>query len=128
MRSLITHLFVVLLLTTASAQAKDLADATDKLCQKVKACGQEELARQELTPEMRQLMEPMFDGMCQSIVAPYLLSNKSAALESKAVACLNSFLDKSCEDLMENDGGHTKECREFKKAADEAYPNGHPEK
>ena len=108
------------------AHATELSDRVGELCQKMKVCGQEELAKQDLPPEMAQMMEGMFSGMCQAMVAPYVVSAQNAGLEKKAVACLDSFMDKSCQELMQNDGGDTEECQEFQKAADEAYPDGIP--
>lgn len=123
----VTKITVFALLLAATSHlsfADDLAEATDKLCEKMKSCGQQQLKEQNLPPEMAQMMEGMFDGMCQTMVAPYVLSTKDAGLEDKAIACLESFNNKSCDELMKNNGGDTDECKEFEKAANEAYPDG----
>jgi hypothetical protein len=117
-------LAICLSLVSHTLFATSLTEATDELCQTIKTCGQEQLKQQNLPPEMAQMMEGMFDGMCQSMVAPYVLSTKDAGLEDKAIACLESFNSKSCDELMNNNGGDTPECKDFQKAADEAYPDG----
>lgn len=112
---------------SSTAQSRTLTEATETLCSKMRQCGEAELAKQELPPEMRQAMQGMFSGMCQAMIAPYLISTKDAGLEDKATACLDSFVDKSCEDLMENRASETEECEEFQAAAEAAYPEGLPQ-
>jgi hypothetical protein len=119
-------IILLLVFSTFNVHATELSDAVNELCEKMKVCGQEQLAQQDLPPEMAQMMEGMFNGMCQAIVAPYVASTQNAGLEDKAVACLNSFKDRSCQELMENNAGETEECEEFEEAANEAYPDGIP--
>jgi hypothetical protein len=120
----ISTLAVILSTFSLLSHADELSEATDTLCEKMKSCGLAQAKQQNLPPEMEQMMEGMFDGMCKSMVAPYVLSTKDAGLEDKALACLESFNEKSCDELMNNNGGDTEECKEFEKAANEAYPDG----
>ena len=128
MRHTISILSTLTIFIAAGAQARDLGDATNQLCEKIKTCGQQEIAKQDIPPEMRQMMEGMFSGMCQSMVAPYVVSAQHAGLEKKAIACIESIETKSCTDLMENNGAETEECKELEAAAEKAYPEGDPTK
>ena len=121
-----TILIVAATLLTAPGHARDLSEATQQLCEKIKTCGQQEIAKQDIPPEMRQMMEGMFSGMCQSMVAPYVVSAQHAGLEKKAIACIESIETKSCSDLMDNNGAETEECKELEAAAEKAYPEGDP--
>lgn len=124
-RKLLSRLTLcTLVLSSFSTFASNLSEATNELCQKMKSCGQEQLKQQDLPPEMAQMMEGMFDGMCQSMIAPYVQSTENAGLESKAIACVESINAKSCAEIMNNNGGETQACKDFEKAADEAYPDG----
>lgn len=126
-RSLIGIFIVAVIGFASSTQARNLNEATDELCVKIKTCGQEQLKSQGIPPEMQQMMSGMFDTMCKSMTEPYLVSTKDAGLEKMAIACVDSFVTKSCKAIMEGAGGSTPECDEFEAATKEAYPDGLPE-
>ena len=111
------------LLFAGLVQADDIADSSQRICAKVKTCGVAQLEAQGLQSEMVDMMKAMFDGMCQSMVAPYINRANDAGLEKKAMACLDTIEDMSCDQLMNGDGNQTEECKELEKAADEAGLN-----
>ena len=128
MRALLILIFCSSSMVFSSANARSLSEATTQLCEKIKTCGQKAIAEQDIPPEMRQMMEGMFSGMCQSMVAPYVVSAQHAGLEKKAIACIESIETQTCTNLMENDGAETPECKELEAAAEKAYPEGDPTK
>lgn len=110
----------VSLLVVGVAKA-DLDASMDEMCTKMKTCAIDNAKQQGLPAEMEQMMVGMFDGLCKSMMQPYADSIGKAGLENKAEACVDSIVEESCEKLMASKGEHqTKECDEFKKAADEA--------
>ena len=115
-------LFTIFILSTFSyaSNASDMSEASNTICQKVKTCGTAQLESQGLPPEMVVMMKSMFDGMCETMIAPYITQTTDAGLEKKAIACLDTINTMSCEDLMKGQGNETQECKEFEKAADEA--------
>lgn len=126
MRSIVSLLAVVLLFSVAAVSAKDLSEATSELCEKVKTCGYEQLAGQDVPPQVKATMEAMLDGMCESMIQPYVVATEEAGLEKMALACLESVNSQSCQELMEGDSPETPECKEFEAAAEKAYPDGVP--
>lgn len=99
----------------------DMQEKTDQLCEKIKTCSIEQMGPDQ-PPAVIEMMQGMFDGMCASMMAPYMETYTDAGLENKAEACLDTILDASCDDLMANQGEsyESAECQEFKAAADEA--------
>lgn len=115
------HSFAIAALLFSSITHADMTDKLDLMCGKIKQCSLENAGAQDMPPEMQEMMLQMFDGMCKTILQPYYNSVNTAGLEDKANACMDTFLDESCETLMANQGEYTSpECEEFKEAADEA--------
>jgi len=93
---------------------------TDKLCGKVKTCAIEQMGA-EVPPEMIEMMQGMFDGMCATMLAEQYAEIDRAGLEKEASACVDSFMATSCETMMAAEGNFTTPaCDEFKEAADAA--------
>ncbi len=113
-------ILITLFLISNISHADNVADSTARVCQKVKQCGVAQLEQQGLQSEMIDMMKSMFDGMCDSMVAPYVRQANDAGLEKKALACLETIEALSCKQLMNGAGNETKECKELEKAADEA--------
>lgn len=96
----------------------DLDQSMDQMCEKIKTCGKAELAKQDMSAEMQQMMIGMFDGMCQSMFAPHMMTVGKAGLEDKAEACVDSMVDASCDELMADSKEFTSAaCEEFEQAA-----------
>ena len=58
----------LILFFSGYAGADELADAAQGLCDSVKTCALEQIAEEDMTPELRQMMVPMmerFDFMIQ---------------------------------------------------------------
>jgi len=115
-----TFVIAVLMTVSSLAHADKLTEMTGAVCEKIKTCGVAQLEQQGLPAETVQMMKAMFDGMCTSMVSPYINRTLDAGLEKKAVACLDSIQSMSCPDLMQGGADNSAECKEFEKAADEA--------
>ena len=62
-------LLPVLSMLCVYAAADDLGEAAQGLCDAVKRCAMEQIDKEDLTPEMRQMMEPMLENMCITMQA-----------------------------------------------------------
>jgi len=118
-----TLLFSFALSFAGTAQAENISNSSQRVCQKIKSCGVAQLEEQGLQPEMVEMMKGMFDGMCESMVAPYIGRANDAGLEDKGIACLDAIETMSCEQLMSGAGNETEACKELEQAADEAGLN-----
>lgn len=88
-------------------------DASNSMCQKVKSCALESMQKEEdLTPQMRAMMEGMLEGMCTNI-KEYADVGKSHSLLKPAAQCLESMSALSCGAFESDAMAETKECREF---------------
>ncbi|MEH6911162.1 MAG: hypothetical protein V7459_11285 [Oceanicoccus sp.] len=109
-----------LLLVSGPARADDIADAALALCEKVKACAMSEIAEKDLTPEIRQMMQPMLDNMCTSMKARVGEVPIGDALYDPAVDCVRSMQTLSCQ-AMQSEQVNTAACQAYEKMAGETY-------
>ena len=99
----------------------DINKSVVDLCEKMKSCATEEVERQGLEPEMKEMMLAMLEATCATQIAPYAAVIGQAGLEDKAEACVDTVMAQSCESLMQNEEGFTSDaCTEFEKAAEAA--------
>lgn len=120
-----TNLYLACLMfatvTAVSApRADEITDAALSLCEKVKACAMAEMKKEELTAEMRQMMQPMLDSMCANMQARVKSVPSGDALYEPAVACMRSMEALSCKE-MQSDKANTPACQTYEKMAREAY-------
>lgn len=99
--------------------ADDLGDAARGLCDAVKSCALEQIAREDLTPEMQQMMEPMLENMCTTMQANVQQVPAGHPLYKPAVSCMRSLESLSCEQMQALDRTTTPECQEYEKLARE---------
>lgn len=99
--------------------ADDLGDAAQGLCDAVKSCALEQIAKEDLTPEMRQMMEPMLENMCATMQANVQQVPAGHPLYQPAVACMRSLESLSCAQMQALDRTTTPECQEYEKLAKE---------
>jgi hypothetical protein len=100
--------------------ADELADASRALCDNVKSCALEQMASQELTPEMRQMMEPMLANMCTQMNSKIKEVPTDHGLYKPALACIRSMQSLTCEQMQNGMETQTPECQEYEKLAREA--------
>ncbi len=112
----------LLLLAAALAGAPALAQnelqqAADALCEKVRSCALAQVDDADMTPEMRQMMEPMLDNMCVTMRAGIAEAPADHELYEPAVECMRSMAELAC-DQMEAMRDGTPECQEYQGVVD----------
>ena len=115
-----TLLPALLLALGGQATADELTDAAQGLCDTVRACVLEQAARQELTPEAREMMGPMLDNMCATMRSQVGEVPVGDGLYGPAVACLRSMHSLSCQEMQNPDREATAQCKEYERLAREA--------
>ena len=105
-------------------QAEDIGDVAEDLCETIKSCAMESIAKEDLTPEMRQMMEPMLTNMCDGMRARVGVVPQGHGLQAPAIACMRSMQSLSCDAFRNGEQIETPECAAYEKAAGTA--GGHP--
>lgn len=113
----------LMMVNALPARADALVKASQDLCEKVKACSMSQLAEEELTPEVRAMMQPMLDNMCVNMQNRVAEVPAGHAMYAPATRCMNSMAALSCEQMMNSGEVNTPECEEYKKLAEETYNN-----
>lgn len=110
----------------APAAADDMAKAAGDLCETVKSCALKQMGASDMTPEMKEMMGPMLDGMCQGITASIGSVPQGHEMYAPAVACMRSMNKLGCA-LVENGGSaqDTPECKKYAEMA-EKYSEAQP--
>ncbi len=116
----ILQIFALSLLPFAATQADDLADAANDLCEKVKSCAMAQMSTQELTPEMKQMMEPMLKNMCVQMRENFVSAPTGHPVYKPAVACMRSVEQLNCNELQSKLDMKTEECKEYEKIVEES--------
>ena len=101
--------------------ADDLVSAANDMCEKVKQCSIAEMSQAEMTPEMRQMIEPMLESMCDQMRQGVQEVPSGHELYQPSVACMRSMANLSCADFKREGGPQTPECEKYRKLAEEAY-------
>ena len=101
-----------------STTADEYSDATLALCEKVKSCALEQMGQQEITPEIRQMMQPMLDNMCSQMAVEIEEVASGHAMYKPALACMQSMAAISCSDMQSQDGPQTAACKEYEALAE----------
>ena len=113
----------VLLLTAAISAwpvaANEIEAAATELCHKVKACSMAHIAEADLTPEVRQMMEPMLQNMCETMRAGVREVPTDHALYKPSVECMRSMAGLSCADFENEEKLQTPACAEYRRLAEE---------
>lgn len=109
----------LLLMLGGQASADDLTEAAQGLCASIKSCALEQVAEEDLTPEMLKMMEPMLDNMCASMRQQVQEVPVDHKLYKPAVGCLRSLESMTCEQMQNADQVATPECEEYERLAKE---------
>ena len=105
-------------LFSVSAIADEYTDTSLAVCEKVKACAVAQMGEQEITSEVRQMMQPMLDSMCTSMLASVPVVATGHPMYKPAIACMKSLDELTCEDMQSEDGAETAACMEYTKMAE----------
>lgn len=112
--------FILSLVATLPAHSDDLATAAMQLCEKVKSCALAQVAEEDLTPEIRQMMQPMLDNMCADMRSSMGEVPAGHPLYQPALACMRSMENLTCEMMQDSERMETAECKAYEKLAREA--------
>jgi len=113
-------LVLLVFLINGLANADDLNESSDQLCEKIKACAAKEVkVEREMSVEKKDMMEAIYGDLCESVISPYIVKTENVGLQAKAVACLDAINAMGCNDLLGGAGSETKACAEFQDAAQE---------
>lgn len=110
-------------LVAGSTVADEFADQALGLCEKVKACAMSEMNQQALTPQMREMMQPMLNNMCTVMSSNVQEVPKDHELYQPALACLKSLQALDCAAYKNMDEAGTRECEAYE-AKLEQYDDG----
>jgi hypothetical protein len=116
--------YLVSILFAATAVADSLEQAADDLCEHVKACAMAQISQEDMTPEVRQMMEPMLSNMCVSMRGQIETVPTGHALYQPAVECMRSMEAISCDQMADGDSMHTDTCKEYEDLAKSYSPSG----
>jgi hypothetical protein len=119
MRTGYLGILAVLMMTPSLVSADDISSAATDLCDKVRACATAQVAEEDLTPELLEVMEPMLDTMCEGLQAKVQDVEPGHPLHQPAIACMRSMEALSCDDMRNPDSLQTAECDTYEKLARE---------
>jgi len=116
-------LFIALgLVTTLPVRADELAAEAMKLCEKVKSCAMSQIAEEDITPEVRQMMQPMLDNLCVDMRNSMGEIPPGHHRYQPALACMRSMQKLSCEAMQDEQGMKTPECDTYEKLDRQSNP------
>ena len=105
-----------------NAAADEFSDASLALCEKIKSCAVAQMGKQEMTPEVRQMMQPMLDNMCSNMLASMPEVTKGHDMYGPAMACMSSLEALSCDEMQGGNGAQTDACEEYEKLTEKYDP------
>jgi hypothetical protein len=103
--------------------ADELLEETQTLCTNIKSCVLEQMAGEDLSPEMRQQMEPMMANMCTNMSSRIGEVPTGHGLYDPAVACIRSMQSLSCAQMQDPAHAVTPECAHYEELRSKAAIN-----
>ncbi len=113
LKRLVNVILLSMVIVAPVSRADELADAAQTLCEKVKSCAIAQMEGQELTPETRQMMQPMLDSMCTQVRGKVGEVPTGHPLYDPAVACMQSMNSLTCENMQDAGDMVTPACEEY---------------
>lgn len=117
----LTAALALSVLVSIPVVADDLVSAANDMCEKIKACSLAQIAESDMTPEMRQMMEPMLESMCDQMRQGVQQVPAGHELYQPAVACMRSMASLSCEDFQSEGAAETPQCKKYRDLAEKTY-------
>ncbi|MEH6587663.1 MAG: hypothetical protein V7720_13950 [Halioglobus sp.] len=111
--------FASLMVAVGSAWADDLESAATDLCEKIKYCSMAQIADADMTPEMRQMMEPMFQSMCDAMRSGVQEVPTGHQLHDPALSCMRSMAELGCDDFQDEQKVETQACKDYQQKAEQ---------
>lgn len=118
MKWLLPAVAVVFLLAPTPAAADDLGNAMNVFCEMIKSCTLVQMGKQQnLTPEIRQMVENQMQTMCVGVQQQYVAATRTHELYEPAVACMRSMSALECPQLQSANADATPACATYKEKA-----------
>lgn len=105
---------------SVQAGADELTDAAQGLCDSIRTCALESASKEDLTPEVLDMMAPMLDNMCANMRSKVQDVPVGDGLYEPAVGCMRSLESLTCEQMQSPELAATPECKEYERLAREA--------
>jgi hypothetical protein len=83
------------------------------LCDAIKTCALEAVAGQDISDELREMMEPVLESNCADMSRQVLPVAAGSQLYQPAIGCLRSMASLSCPHLHNASQFKTPECAEY---------------
>jgi len=113
---------LVMIMAGSYVQADELTDAAQALCDSVKSCALEQVAQEDMTDEMREMMGPMLDNMCEEMRSQVQSVPADHKLYKPAVGCMRSMVSLTCQQMQDPQSAKTPECVEYDELARQTAP------
>ena len=104
---------ILALLLSGYSSADELTEASESLCDTIKACALEAVAGENLSDDLRQKMEPILEANCADMLSRVQAVSASDKLYQPAVGCMRSMALLSCNLLHNMSEVKTPECAEY---------------
>ena len=111
--------FASLMVAVGCVRADDLDSAATDLCEKVKSCSMAQVAEADMTPEMRQMIEPMFQGMCDAMRSGVQEVPTGHQLHDPALSCMRSMAELGCDDFQDEKKVETQACKDYQQKSEQ---------
>jgi len=105
-------------LLSSPVLAVEFTEEAMAMCERVKSCALQRLNReQEMTAEMRDMMRPMLENMCEQVRANIQEVPREHRLYKPALACMRSLKELSCDAFERPENVATPECERYEELA-----------
>ena len=99
----------------------EASEYTEKICSKIRQCVLSDAVEGGISDQMKDIVEQMIDSQCATMAARYDSQFDEAGLRQKSHACVDSFVDQRCEEVVATRGiPDTQACNDFEQAASAA--------
>ena len=115
----------IALLVTPLTWGDEMTAAAEMFCEKVKVCAMAQMAEEDMTPEVRGMMEPILNNMCSNIQSRVLGEvPEGSPLYGPAISCMRSMESLTCAQIQDFASSETAECKSFREKAEAASAQG----
>lgn len=111
--------FIIVLAPLAAAET--LTEVSTRVCENVRQCVLAEIGEADMTPQMREMMMPMVDSMCDAVRQGIEEVPAGHPLYAPALACMQSLVNLSCDDFRDGDTVQTPACKAYQAQVEAAY-------
>ncbi len=103
------------------ATAETLPEAADRVCEKIKQCTLSQIDQADMTPEMREMMMPMVNSLCDAMREGINEVPTGHELYPPALACMQSMAELSCADFQDAEKSQTAACQAYREKVEATY-------